>query len=409
MRSSQQIMHSRSNGPHKKTSQNLNPKHSQSHQQYQSYQRQHQRNTQDSQLQQDSQLHSQLQQDLQQDNVQSAQYQIPEAVMNKFEELCSICITKLDMQSSNEIFLFDICSSSLGSQTSDCEVFYVINDIYDLLKNVNDYSFVKRQFKNINGVYEICDVLRTVYETRINYIIVGEWNVHTYSYLTDFFETVLEDRIEDIYNNLLQRKRVTHAHVQKPNTNVWKNPHNLSVQKPLEQEDNSEVILPTTISYVFMVHDEKCYEPPVVEYNVYGINSHIFSLLYESTNTIENKNNVKIILNNVFWDVYCMERIFFLERLIIENHVYGLLIKFSVKSVYVGECNKTEKMKRDVSTRQMIISNTFHDYLNRPMETYGEDDDDSSDEMDEDMYEHHPNNFVEEKTENFLIEEEEIF
>ena len=97
---------------------------------------------------------------------------------------------------------------------------------------------------------------------------------------------------------------------------------------------------------------------------------------------------------------------FILDRIDIQDHTYGLLIKFSVRSIYVGEHNKDECEKKHISTITAILRNIFWDFLNRPADIFDDDDDGSLSDYENELG---LNNTLEEKTENYLIEEEEIF
>lgn len=342
----------------------------------------------------------------------------PETLHKDLEsDLESLCSSLLSDQllSNNTTFCFDIYSEN--KRTYDCSdtglanKYFVKKTVFDALSKVEDYKFLKKVYKNSNGIFQIYDILVIHYteENRLHYMIAGEWKVKTKEYLVDFLETVLEDLIDNVYNFMLKTKKnaqVSTPSVNKP-INVWKNPLNLKVKIEGEQdklEDNSDDInLPNPIVCSFLVYNNALFPPPHLDWPTYGIDEHIFNVLNEIA-TQSSYFHMKKFFTQILDRIYAMDRIFMLDKLMLEEHTYGLLIKIAVNPFYIGDYNNEEYSKKHIRVTQEIVQNTFWDYLNCPPDI--PDISDGENELfDEPIPENDLNNFVEEKTENYLIEE----
>jgi hypothetical protein len=353
---------------------------------------------------------------LQPSPTQTSLFNSIQTIEKDFELLCATMVSNGADEGNHQSFCFDIYSTSKNGEKSSmsvdglCSTYLVRKDAFDALLNLKNYQFLKKTYKNINGIYEIQDILNIHYheENRLHYMIIGQWTLNTASYLTDFIETVLEDRIDNIFNVLLKSKKNAPSISSASSTvNVWKQSVNIKthLQQNTKIDDTADdVILPNPITVAFVIYDETLYQPPVTDYPVYGIDSHVCSILQKYMDTRSHDAFiVKKLLRKIFSHVYAMERSFFIDKLIVDQHTYGLLVKFSVNTFYIGEYDEQECIKKDIRVTQEIVQNTFYDYLYRPSELS---DDELSDELptDDDL-----NNLPEEKTENYLNEEEEIF
>ena len=315
-------------------------------------------------------------------------------------------------------FCFDVFTSSYkGDKTFKdvAEDVYSVNDIiFEQLAILTDFKFAKKMFTNINGVCELVDVLVTKYDGHISYLVVVNWKLNTFSYLKDLFETVLEDRVDELYNSLKRKKILENKQAITPSANVWNKVQSLKTQLETKQENDDDITLPTTFMGMFVAYDDSCYPPPTLDTNSYGINHYAFSILSDHVfdnkkKLCDKKTQMTKLFKNVFENIHVMERYFVLDRIDIQDHTYGILIKFLVKSLIVGEYSEIEQEKKYIATTGQIVRNVFWDFLNRPVEKYDESDDDLDEIQNESSDKHDLNYLMEEKTENFLLEEEETF
>ena len=335
----------------------------------------------------------------------------PEQGVGKlFEKICHNALSIMsNINNMHTTFYFDICLSYIKEDEQVIKPFFLVDKSeFEVLQNFNDFGFVKKTFEiNHHGIFEIQDVFKSQYNNQhMGFMIIGQWKFNTVSYLTDFLETVMEDCIEDISHTKLVKKEIssfaaTNSEATGKSCNVWKNTNNLSQLRKTHNKkvDNEENAIQTNVlEYSLLVYDEHCFQPPVYDMNLYGINSFVFHK-FKNTSFVT-------LLRDILSSICVMERQFVVQNILLEEHKYGVSLNFCVGVLYVGEI--LEVKKREEATLSFIIKNVFDDFINTPITPINDYDEeresynDLSDELE-------LNNLSEEKTENYLIEHQEIF
>ena len=261
------------------------------------------------------------------------------------------------------------------AQNLNCECLYVSEDTFHHLMSLSLLSDSKKCSQYVKSIYVSGSTYEGIYDlisasmkydktgidfgvSSINIELYGKWQLHSSTYLYDFFDNVLYNCNYNLFENLSPSKNPSPSKYQNPspskNQSPLKNPKNQKSRSSHLSHSHKSAIKTHNI----LIFDERCFQPPYVEMETYAVHPYIINLMSQ----LGSKNNIVWgMIQHTFSKLEIMENMVFLYGLKISEHLYGIAMEITFGLLHVGDSdsNYVEVSQKISSLIVSTLRNNF--------------------------------------------------